>query len=376
LKIAFDAKRAFLNNSGLGNYARTLIKNLYSLSPDVKQYLFTPKVRDNDFYKEVSVISNLTINQPTHILWNTFRGYWRSYCITKELIEKKIDVYHGLSNELPINIKQFRGKKIVTIHDLIFLRFPHLYPPLDRLIYRRKFFTACKNANTIIAISEETKKDIVSFFNIAEEKIQVVYQSCDDLFYKNYTELEIEVVKKNYQLPHSYLLYVGTIEERKNLLTILKSLKQVKEIPLIVIGKKTNYFKEIQQFIDQHELNNRVTFLENVTNNQLPIIYQNATVFIYPSIFEGFGIPIIEALISKTPVITNQTGCFSEAGGPNSVYIDPLNETMLADKINELLHSEKLRKEIADKGYIYAEKFRKEKITKQLIEIYKKTNSF
>jgi glycosyltransferase involved in cell wall biosynthesis len=172
------------------------------------------------------------------------------------------------------------------------------------------------------------------------------------------------------------LLYVGTIEERKNLLTILKSFKQVKEIPLIVIGKKTNYFKEIQQFIDQHELNNRVTFLENVTNNQLPIIYQNATVFIYPSIFEGFGIPIIEALISKTPVITNQTGCFSEAGGPNSVYIDPLNETMLADKINELLHSEKLRKEIADKGYIYAEKFRKEKITKQLIEIYKKTNSF
>lgn len=374
MKIAFDAKRAFLNNSGLGNYARTIIKNLNSLSPNLNQYLFTPKIRDNDFYHEVSILHNLKIKQPTGLFENTFKRYWRSYSITKELIKKNIDVYHGLSNELPINIKQFKGKKIVTIHDLIFLRYPQLYPYLDRLIYRRKFYTACKNADIIIAISEETKKDIILFFNIPEQKIQVVYQSCDDIFYKNYTELEIEEVKNIHRLPASYLLYVGTIEKRKNLLTILKSLLQVNEIPLIVVGKKTNYFSEIQQFINQHKLNNRVIFLENVTNSQLPVIYQNASVFIYPSIYEGFGIPIIEALISKTPVITNQNGCFPEAGGPNSIYIDPLNETNLADKINKLLNSEKLRKEITEKGYTYAEKFHKEKISKQLADIYK-TNS-
>ena len=370
MKIAFDAKRAFLNNSGLGNYARTIIKNLYSLSPDLKQYLYTPTFRVNDFYKEVSILQNVSINKPTGLFANIFSSYWRSCTITKELIEKKIDVYHGLSNELPINIKQFKGKKIVTIHDLIFLRYPHLYPLLDRLIYRRKFYAACKHADVIIAISEETKKDIILYFNIPAQNIKVIYQSCDDSFYKNYTENEIQDVKNTHQLPTSYLLYVGTIEKRKNLLTIIKSLKQVKEIPLIVIGKKTEYFNEIEQFISQNELNNRVLFLENVTNSQLPIIYQNASVFIYPSIFEGFGIPIIEALISKTPVITNKNGCFPEAGGPNSIYIDPLNETLLADKINELLNSEKLRNEIADKGYIYAEKFHKVKITKQLIEIY------
>jgi len=370
LKIAFDAKRAFLNNSGLGNYARTIIKNLYSLSPDLKQYLYSPKVRNNDFYIEVSILQNVSINQPTGLFANIFSSYWRSYTITKKLIEKKIDVYHGLSNELPINIKQFKGKKIVTIHDLIFLRYPHLYPLLDRLIYRRKFYAACKNADIIIAISEETKKDIILFFNIPAQKIKVIYQSCDDSFYKNYTENEIQEVKNTHPLPPSYLLYVGTIEKRKNLLTIVKSLKQVKEIPLIVIGKKTEYFNEIEQYISHNELNSRVVFLENVTNRQLPIIYQNASVFIYPSIFEGFGIPIIEALISKTPVITNQNGCFPEAGGPNSIYIDPFNEILLADKINELLNSEKLRNEIADKGFLYAEKFHKEKITKQLIEIY------
>jgi glycosyltransferase involved in cell wall biosynthesis len=369
LKVAFDAKRAFLNTSGLGNYARTIIKNLNDSHTELKLYLFTPSVKKIDFLKEDT---NVEFIKPQTYFEKKFKNVWRSLFITHYLTKKEVDVYHGLSNELPLNIKKFKGKKIVTIHDLIFLRYPELYPFLDRIIYHVKFYSACKNADTIIAISEETKKDIISFFKIPESKIKVVYQSCDDSFYKNYTENDIQDVKKTHPLPPSYLLYVGTIEKRKNLLTIVKSLKQVKEIPLIVIGKKTEYFKEIEQFISQNELNSRVVFLENVTNSQLPIIYQNASIFIYPSIFEGFGIPIIEALISKIPVITNQNGCFPEAGGPNSIYIDPLNETLLADKINELLNSEKLRKEIADKGFLYAEKFHKEKITKQLIEIYER----
>jgi glycosyltransferase involved in cell wall biosynthesis len=168
------------------------------------------------------------------------------------------------------------------------------------------------------------------------------------------------------------LLCVGTIEKRKNLLTIVKALNLVKKIPLVVVGKKTNYFKEVNNYIQQNNLSNRVIFLENVTNNQLPIIYQNAAMFIYPSIFEGFGIPIIEALISKIPVITTNKGCFPEAGGPNSVYIDPLDEIMLAQKINEILDSENLKKDISEKGFKYAEKFHKNKIAEQLMEIYKK----
>ena len=370
LKVAFDAKRAFLNTSGLGNYARTIIKNLNDSHAELKLYLFTPSVKKIDFLKEDS---NVEFIKPETYFEKKFKNIWRSLFITHYLIKKEIDVYHGLSNELPLNIKKFKGKKIVTIHDLIFLRYPELYPYLDRIIYRVKFYSACKNANTIIAISEETKKDIMSFFKIPESKIKVVYQGCDDSFYKNYSDTEIEQVKKIHKLPLSYLLYVGTIEKRKNLLTIIKSLQLVNEIPLIVVGKKTSYFKEVQQFILKNNLSNRVIFLENVSNDQLPIIYQKASIFIYPSIFEGFGIPIIEALISKTPVITNQNGCFPEAGGPNSIYIDPLNETLLAEKINELLQSENLRKEIAENGFAFAEKFHKNKLSEQLLDLYKKT---
>jgi len=372
LKIAFDAKRAFLNSSGLGNYARTIIKTLYYFNPKLKQYLYTTSFKDDDFFNEISQVATIEIIKPYSFLENKLKNYWRSYSITKNLNRQNIDVYHGLSNELPLNIKKFKGKKIVTIHDLIFLRYPNLYPFLDRLIYRRKFHAACKNADIIIAISEETKNDIISFFNIPEQKIKVVYQSCDESFYKKYSKLEIQEVKKIHQLPVSYLLYVGTIEKRKNLLTIVKALEHVKKIPLVVVGKKTNYFKEVNNFIQQNNLNNRVIFLENVTNNHLPIIYQNAAIFIYPSIFEGFGIPIIEALISKTPVITTNKGCFPEAGGPNSIYINPLDEIILAQKINEIIDSEKIKKDMAEKGLLYAEKFHKNKIAEQLMEIYTK----
>lgn len=372
MKIAFDAKRAFLNNSGLGNYARTIIKSLHFFNPELKQFVFTPKVRNDNFNKEVSALPNIEIKQPSGFFGSNFNSYWRSYLITKELIKQDIDVYHGLSNELPVNIKQFKGKKIVTIHDLIFLRYPHLYSFFDRLIYRRKFYSACKNADVIIAISEETKNDIISFFNIPDQKIKVIYQSCDDAFYKEYSDIEFGKVQKKHNLPSSYLLYVGTIEERKNLLTIIKSLKIVEEIKLIVVGRKTDYINEVNTFIQKNNLNNRVLFLENVTNEELPIIYQKASVFIYPSIFEGFGIPIIEALISKTPVITTKSGCFPEAGGPNSIYINPLNEVILAQKINEILVSESLKKEMSDKGFIYAEKFHKVKIAQQLMDLYSK----
>jgi glycosyltransferase involved in cell wall biosynthesis len=184
MNIAFDAKRAFLNYSGLGNYARTLVKSLHEYYPENKYTLFTPRKSDNEFQQYISSQSNISIEEPLSFIDKKLRSRWRSYGITELLNDKHINVYHGLSNELPFNISNFKGKKIVTIHDLIFLRYPKLYPFIDAQIYNKKFRHACDIADVIIAISEETKRDIEKYYFIPSEKIKVIYQSCDNLFYQ------------------------------------------------------------------------------------------------------------------------------------------------------------------------------------------------
>ncbi len=370
MNIAFDAKRAYLNSSGLGNYSRTLIKSLNKYYPTNQYTLFTTRQAENDFQKYISIQKNISVLEPKSFLDKKIRARWRSYGITDLLTENNIDVYHGLSNELPFNIKKFKGKKIVTVHDLIFLRYPKLYPLIDSKIYNKKFRHACDISDMIIATSEETKRDIEKYYFIPENKINVIYQSCDENYYREYSKEEIQNVITKHQLPDNFLLYVGTVEERKNLLTIVKALKLVKDIPLIVVGKKLKYFNTVMEYVRENKLKNRVIFLKDVSNIDLPVIYRMAKIFIFPSISEGFGIPIIEALTSKTPVITTLGGCFPEAGGPHSIYINPKDENVLAEKINFLLSAESDRKQIAENGFEYAKKFHPSTITQQLMSLY------
>jgi glycosyltransferase involved in cell wall biosynthesis len=370
MNIGFDAKRAFLNQSGLGNYSRTLIRSLATCFPDNHYSLFTTKNGSTDFFSFASAQKNCSVILPQKFIDKRITANWRSYVITELLTKNKIDVYHGLSNELPFNISKFKGKKIVTIHDLIFLRHPELYRFIDRKIYNKKFRSACELADMIIATSEQTKNDIVEFYSADPKKIKVVYQSCDDVFRKEFTKEETQKIQSKYKLPKKYLLSVGTIEKRKNLLATLHALALVKDIPLVVVGKKKSHFKKVKQFISKNKLQKRVLFLENVPGEDMPAIYRSAEIFIYPSLFEGFGIPILEALTCKTPVITTQGGCFAEAGGKDSIYIDPTNHELLAGEIKRLIASPELRKNMAEKGLEYSKKFLPEVIANEMMKIY------
>ncbi len=371
MKIGFDAKRAFMNNTGLGNYSRSLIKGLYEYEGDDNRFvLYTPKLRKSKFYQSLRSSGKFTINTPDGFINTNFNSYWRSFALSNDLVKDKIDIYHGLSNELPLNINSHITPCVVSIHDLIFLRFPKLYPFIDKKIYDYKFKKACEKSSKIIAVSNSTKNDIMEFYNIPDDKIEVHYQCCNQLFFESDNEKKIQDVRQNYGLPKQFALYVGTIEERKNLLTVLKALRQVKDLVLVVIGRETNYIKRITEYINQYKLNTRIIFLGNVDNDELKNIYSLASVFIYPSIFEGFGIPVIEALLSKTPVITSNISSLPEAGGENSIQIDPYNADELAFQINRVLSDTELQQTMKIKGYEYAQQFHPKITSNKMINLY------
>jgi glycosyltransferase involved in cell wall biosynthesis len=368
MNIGFDAKRAFFNRSGLGNYSRSTIQILSRYFSENNYFLFTPTLK-----KSISFIKaeNIRFVEPEGKFDCFFKSYWRTFKLTKQLQENKIDVYHGLSNELPKTIGRAKTKSLVTIHDLIFIRYPELYKVIDRKIYEMKFRFSSRMADKVIAISEQTKNDLIEFFDISPSKIEVVYQGCNAAFYEQLDRNAKKQVREKYNLPAQYILSVGTIEERKNVLNIVKALNTAQiEIPLVVIGRATPYLQTIKQYIRENKLEKQILFFHNVPLQDLPALYQMAEVFVYPSVFEGFGIPILEALNSKVPVITSRGGCFSEAGGPSSIYVQANNPEELSDAIKSVLSDSEKRKKMIEDGLIYAQNFRDEKIAQNLMKVY------
>ena len=279
--------------------------------------------------------------------------------VVKDLKRDGIDLYHGLSNEIPFGIPHSGVKSIVTIHDLIFKIYPNTYRYIDSKIYDFKFKYACRNADRIIAISESTKADIIRFYDVPSQKIEVIYQACDPLYYHLQTKNQIEVVLKRYNVPSRFMLYVGSVIERKNLLTILKAQERLDaklRIPLVIVGKGDTYQKKVEHYIKVNRLENHVLWLSNISDNlDLQALYQAADIFIYPSVYEGFGIPVVEALLSKTPVITSNCSSLPEAAGPNSICIDPNNVDAMARAMTDIFTNETLRESMIREGFIYAQ---------------------
>ncbi len=378
MNIGFEAKRAFTNGTGLGHYSRTLISSLATYFPANDYFLFTPK--QTDMYSAEG-FNNMHIVTPQHFPSTLLTAAWRSSWVKKDLKQLDIDLYHGLSHEIPVGIQETGIKSVVTIHDLIFERHPEQFNAIDVKIYRKKFTYACQHADRIIAISQQTKDDIMQFYKIAEKKISICYQSCNPSFGKKVSEAEKLRIKEQYQLPDRFFLYVGSIIERKNLLTICKGLKQVQSklnIPLVVIGSGDKYKQQVKDYIKEQQLTNDVIFLsEKFTNASFksaadfPAIYQLAITMIYPSTFEGFGIPVLEALWSNIPVITSNVSCMPETGGNAALYVNPFSVDEMADAMIQVATNEQLRQEMITKGWQHAQNFTQQKCAEEVMKVYK-----
>ena len=366
--IGFDAKRAFHNTRGLGNYSRHTLSILSRFYPNNHYYLFNPKVKKELL---VSVPDNMTEVNPQGGLWKMLPSLWRSMGMLKEISERKLDIYHGLNQELPYGIQNTQAKTVVTLHDAIFVRYPQLYDTSYRLVFTAKNKYACKVAIRIICISEQTKQDAIAFFGADERKIKVVYQGCNAIYRKPVSIDQKQFVRSKYNIPTDFILTVGVIEKRKNTKLSVEALHRSKnKMPLLIVGKPTDYEKELRELIAKRGMLHQVYIINNVTNEDLPVFYAMAKVFVFPSIFEGFGIPILEALTIGTPVITSSGSCFEETAGAFSLYTDPTNADDLGEKINRALYDEVLRNTMIAEGRKHALGFSDESTANNLMAVY------
>ncbi|MEZ5047205.1 MAG: glycosyltransferase family 1 protein [Chitinophagaceae bacterium] len=376
MKIGFDAKRAFHNYTGLGNYSRTLISSLASLYPENQYLVFNPKKTS---YKPFHFKSVEEIN-PQNIIEQIIPFLWRDFSMPKDF-PKDLDIFHGLSNELPLRIHHAKIKKIVTVHDILYLHFPNDFTSFDRRRYEKKMLYALQYADKIIATSLKTKKDLIEYYQIPENKIDVVYQSCNSIFQAKIDSSQQDFFEKKLLLPKRYFLSVGSIIERKNLANTILAFKKLKtqkksqDIKLIIIGNGNQYKSQIKTLISKQQLENEIIWLNETIDSQLiekglPYIYSNAAALLYPSFYEGFGIPVLEAMACNCPVITSYNTSMAEICENYALFVNPHDENDIAKQMQRAIEDTNFIETMTIQANKRTALFSKENIAKQIFELY------
>jgi glycosyltransferase involved in cell wall biosynthesis len=374
MHIAIDGKRFFLNASGLGRYSRSLVNSLLSLEDEAFLLtLFKPKGRgkfDAPDHRRLHIVT------ADYLLpGDAGNALWRFTKFPRLINKNKYSVFHGPSHVLP---GKLTCPAIVTMLDLIFLRFPQYFPIVDRHYYKVMFKKSARQADHIISISQATKSDLISYFDIDADKISVVYPGFDDILTPIGSH-DLQNIRSTYELPNHYILYVGNIEPRKNILRLAQAFdflmasgKIDRETELVVAGQKGWFYKEIFTGIDRLKSREKIRFLGPVYGRDLAGLYQMALVMAYPSLFEGFGYPVLEAMQLGTPVLTSNVSSLPEAGGSAAVLIEPEQVDDIASGLEKIINDETMREDMTRKGLAHASQFTAERMARETLSIYRR----
>ena len=364
MKIGYDAKRIVRNGTGLGNYGRTLVNDIAQYDAELDLRLYVPDKGRDELRGQIVAQDNVSFCYPHDSALPFAKAWWRTKGMVKDLQRDQIQIYHGLSGELPFGISKTNIRSVVTIHDLIFLRHPEFYHWIDTKIYTWKFLQTIKEADHIIAISECTKRDIIELGQADESRISVIYQSCAPRFTISFSQNEEKKTSR-------YILSVGSIEARKNILLAVKALPYLPEdISLVIVGRHTKYTDQVNDYIKANRLEHRIRILHGVSDEELPALYAGAEAFVYPSVYEGFGIPIIEAISCGLPVVACTGSCLEEAGGPDSLYVAPDDVEGMANAIRQSLRGAEGREQRITRSHEYIRRFEGRDVASQVIELY------
>lgn len=348
MKIAYDAKRYYHNRTGLGNYSRTLVGNMRERHGDVEAVLYDSKS-----------------------LERTFR-------LGRKAKGEGCDLFHGLSNELPRDVVRAGVPSVVTMHDVAWRTFPDMYKPWDRLMYDWKYGWAAKNATHVVCISEATKREVMRYYDVPEERISVIYQPVQPLFYTPMDDAEADHIIKDVlgSLP-AYALTVGSINSRKNLLGMVKALEQIPEGMrplLLVVGDGREYRRKVEEYVESRGLRRWFRVESGIHDGRvLQALYTRALCMMYPSFCEGFGLPVVEASLQCCPVIASNVSSLPEAAGSDAMLVNPESAEEIANALDTMLgdSGERTRRGKAGHDYCMA-RYQPSVLTDQMYELYER----
>lgn len=367
--IGYDAKRAFHNPTGLGNYSRTLLRAMFKQHPENQYVLFDTKQP-----MELPYFNRALRESGAPYRYEGGSGsIGRTFFWGNKAARQRLDIFHGLSNEIPLDWKSGRGPKaVVTIHDVIFRRYPEAYRWTDRLIYQQKTAFACKKADLILVPSKQTRADLEGWFPACKGRVEVLYQDTAPAFhYRKRPEAVAKVLYKYDLVERPYILCVSKLEQRKNHLRLLEAFRMVMndiQEDLVLVGGRGNTANEV---LDQLEsFGGRLRWLGAVEADDLVNLYDGSVFTVFPSVFEGFGIPVLESVRRGKAVLAARDSCCEEVAAEAGIYVDPLSPESLAEGIHMISTDAALRFQLEDAARRQAGQFDLKSLTEELHSHY------
>ena len=365
MRVAIDARK--LHDFGIGTYIRNLLRQLARLDHDT-EYVLLCQESDlgvaaqlgPNFRAVLEPSPNYSLREQIHVPWVVLR--------------EKPDVYHAPHYVLPAGV---RCRKVVTIHDCIHLMFPQYLPNRAAYAYAKTtMWAAARRSDRILTVSEASKRDILHFFNVPPQKVSVIYNAIDERFSVAPREEDVNRVRERYQLDQRFVLYVGNIKPHKNLVRLIEAFAELRRSPdledvkLLIIGDEISKLPALRRAVHRHKLHKFVRFLGYLPDETLAILYRLANVFVFPSLYEGFGLPPIEAMASGAPVVTSNVSSLPEVTGDAAMLVDPYEVDSIVSGIRRVLTDPSLAAEMRQKGFARAREFSWERSVEQTLRVY------
>jgi glycosyltransferase involved in cell wall biosynthesis len=367
--VAIDARK--LHDFGIGTYIRNLLRQLARIDHDT-DYVLLCRESDLDvaaqlgpnFRGVLEPSPNYSLREQLHVPW--------------VLRRERPDVYHAPHYVLPAGV---RCRSVVTIHDCIHLMFPQYLPNRAAYAYARaSMWAAARRSDCILTVSEASKRDILHFFDVPPEKIVVVYNAIDDHFWVAPPDEDVARVRERYQLDHDFVLYVGNIKPHKNLVRLIEAFAEFRKdgfdaVKLLIIGDEISKLPALRRAVHRHKLHKHVRFLGYLPDHTLAILYRLATVFVFPSLYEGFGLPPLEAMASGTPVVTSNVSSLPEVAGDAAVLVDPYDVDSIVDGLRRVVGDPELAATLRRRGIERAREFSWARSVEKTRQVYREVGS-